>query len=158
MAKLFITSYHFPSCLCSLCLFFVWCVKLTRMSQIFCVGFFVIIVVKYMNHQMWQVHKTLFINNIFLVSSHFLCVSKTDQKEPFNEFLCLFCFLGWSLGFCILLGTHLCFILKRKYRAKFRNWSRDMKWTACLYLSVYSSSQQSIKQPHKSGSSPPFFE
>lgn len=50
---------------------------------------------------------------IFSLSAFLLhSVNEADQKQQSIAFLSLFCFLGWSLGICILLGTHSDFILK----------------------------------------------
>ena len=95
----------------SLPLLFVFCVRLTRMGSKLSFFFFFFLV------NVWWSTKGVRctecqLSIFFLLSLILLTVNKIEQKKQFIELLCLFCFLGWSLSICILLGTHSHFILE----------------------------------------------
>ena len=109
LAALLINSY-LPFSFLSLPLLFVLCVRLTKMGSKLSFFFFFLFNVWWSTQGVRYTECQLSI--FFLLSLILLTVNKIDQKKQFIELLCLFCFLGWSLSICILLGTHSHFILE----------------------------------------------
>lgn len=136
MGKLLVTLYLLFSFLSSLYLHFVLCIKSSEWAKKS--RFFFLLNIwqttkcgRYMKHYLLTI--------FFLSALILLSINNNDQKKQFSEF-CLFCFLGWSLGFCILLGIHSCFILKhvnieQNLGAGRETWSGLLVFI-CLFIQV----------------------